>query len=184
MDIIKGKFVSLIPLEKTHAELTLGWRHSLRANLLNKGAETIEEQLNWINSRPKSEQNYMIGLKGGELVGMLSLIKIDKVNKNAESARFLIGENEKVKGIPVAVEAMKLLYIHAFETLGLVRVYGSIASNNKLMIKWQKFMGMKEEGRLRKHYFINNEFQDAVSMGILKEEFYKVLETRFRALLR
>jgi hypothetical protein len=30
---------------------------------------------------------------------------------------------------------------------------------------------MKEEGRLRKHYFINGHFQDAVLFGMLEEEY-------------
>ena len=50
---------------------------------------------------------------------MLSLIGIDRVNAHAESARFLIGEEDAVKGIPVAVEAMKLLYALACDELGL-----------------------------------------------------------------
>jgi RimJ/RimL family protein N-acetyltransferase len=44
---------------------------------------------------------------------------------------------------------MKLLYELAFDRLACCG--GIIAANNTLMIKWQKYLGMKEEGRLRQH---------------------------------
>ncbi len=114
---------------------------------------------------------------------MISLIAIDEKNKRAESARFLIGDEESAKGIPVAVEAMKLLYDHAFITMGLERVYGTIASDNKLMIKWQKYLGMVEEGRLRNHYFISDKFQDAVCLGILASEYQKIALPKMKTLI-
>ena len=166
-----GEFVDLVPLTHEHAELTYHWRKSARAVHLNEGAASIEQQRAWIDSRPGSEKNFVICLKTGTPVGMLSLIGIDTIHGHAESARFLIGDEPAVRGIPAAVEAMKLLYTLAFEQLGLRRVYGTIASDNTMMMKWQKFLGMKEEGRLRSHYFINGRLQDAVMFGILAEEY-------------
>ena len=99
------------------------------------------------------------------------MININKNSQNAESARFLIGDEEAVKGIPVAAEAMKILYDFAFMQLNLHKVYGQIAAQNKSMIKWQKYLGMKEEGLLREHLIINGELQDAVVMGILSKEY-------------
>jgi RimJ/RimL family protein N-acetyltransferase len=78
---------------------------------------------------------------------------------------------------------MKLLYQLAFDRLKLVRVYGTVASDNTLMIKWQKYLGMKEEGRLRSHYFLNGKFQDAVCLGILEDEYRRVAEPKMRALI-
>ena len=60
-----------------------------------------------------------------------------------------------MKGVPAAVESMKLLYELAFDELRLQRIYGTVAADNLLMIKWQKFFGMQEEGRLRRHYCIS-----------------------------
>ena len=183
--VLTGDFVRLRPLVAADAEATLNWRMSHRSSLLNPGAQTVEAQAKWIAGRPRSEINFVIEvLPTGAAVGMLSLIAIDLVNRRAESARFLIGEPEKVQGIPVAVEAMKLLYELAFKRLELRRVYGTVASDNGLMIKWQKFLGMKEEGRLRDHYFIQNRFQDAVCLGILSEEYEKVALPRMKGLMR
>jgi diamine N-acetyltransferase len=181
---IEGEFVNLRPLQVVDAELTLSWRQASRARLLNAGATTVEQQAAWIGGRPASERNYIIELKDGRAIGMLSLIGIDLQNRHAETARFLIGDEAAAKGVPAAVEAMKLLYELAFDQLKLVRIYGTVASGNPLMIKWQKYLGMKEEGRLRSHYFIDGRWQDAVCLGLLEEECRTGSFPRMNALIK
>jgi diamine N-acetyltransferase len=180
---LSGEFVTLRPLLVEDAELTLRWRQGQRALNLNQGAGSLEAQRAWITSRPDTEYNFIIEA-GGQPVGMLSLVGVDLVNRRAEPGRFLIGEEDAVRGVPVAVEAMKLLYEFAFDTLGLLRVHGTIASDNKAIYKWQVYLGMKEEGRLRNHYFINNHFQDAICLGLLEDEYRKVTLPRMRALIQ
>lgn len=180
---LSGAFVNLRLLSVDDALITFQWRQSQRAFLLNKGAQSVDEQARWIQNRPASEYNFIIETKAREPVGMLSLVDVDPVNKRAESARFLIGDEEKVKGIPAAVESMKMLYEFAFNALGFQRIYGTIASDNALMIKWQKYLGMKEEGRLRNHYFINGTFQDAVFLGILADEYRTVALSKMNSLI-
>jgi diamine N-acetyltransferase len=180
---LSGEFVNLRPLCKADAEITLRWRQGERALNLNQGAGTLDSQRAWIDSRPASEYNFIIELKDGRPIGMLSLVGVDLVNRHAEPGRFLIGDEEASRGIPAAVESMKLLYELAFDTLGLVRVYGTIASDNKAMYKWQGYLGMKEEGRLRNHYFINHHFQDAICMGLLEDEFRRISLPRMRTLI-
>ena len=102
---------------------------------------------------------------------------------HAEPGRFLIGDESSVRGIPAAVEAMKLVYELVFDELKLQRVHGTIASDNVLMMKWQKFLGMKEEGRLRKHYFINGHFQDAIMFGMLVDEYRSTALPRMNSLI-
>jgi RimJ/RimL family protein N-acetyltransferase len=180
---LSGEFVTLRPLVPADAELTLSWRQGERAINLNKGAQTVAQQAAWIASRPASEHNFMIVLKSGQPVGMVSLVGIDTEHRHAEPARFLIGEEEAVRGIPAAVEAMKLLYELAFDRLELLRVYGAVVSDNPLMLKWQKFLGMKEEGRQRQHLFINGHFQDSIMLGMLADEYRKSALPRMKMLI-
>lgn len=168
---IEGEFVILRPLTVGDAPLTLAWRQSHRAANLNTVDPSVEKQAKWIATRPATEYNFVITLRNGHPVGMVSLGGIDYTHRHAEPGRFLIGEEEAVRGVPVAVEAMKLIYELAFDRLGLHRVHGNVASSNTLMIKWQKFMGMTEEGRLRDHVFINGKLQDSVLFGMLADEF-------------
>lgn len=180
---LEGDFVRLRPLRVGDAELTLEWRLGSRASLLNKGSQSVEEQRSWIAARPGKELNYVIETRAGVPIGMLSLVDIDLVNRRAEPARFLIGDEQAAKGIPAAVEALKLLYVVAFEHLGLQRVYGTIAEDNKPMLKWQTYLGMKVEGRLRNHALINSRFQDLVAVGLLDTEYREVTLPRMKGLM-
>jgi RimJ/RimL family protein N-acetyltransferase len=178
-----GTFVRLRPLGGGDAEMTLRWRMSRRAALLNPGARTVDQQREWIASRPLSEYNFIIEAGPGRAVGMVSLIDINMNHRRAEPARFLIGEPELVRGIPAAVEAMKLVYELAFDRLHLVRVHGIMAAGNRAMVTWQKYLGMREEGRLRSHYFMDGKFQDAVCLGLLVDEYRTITLPRMRALM-
>lgn len=180
---LKGEFVNLRALEVSDAELTYGWRSAARAKFLNQGATSVEQQAAWIASRPASEYNFVIELKNGLAVGMVSLTGIDTINRRGEPGRFLIGNKDAVKGSPAAVEAMKLIYELAFDQLGLMRVYGIVAADNHLMTKWQKYLGMNEEGRLRNHLFSGDRFQDAIFLGLLVDEYRKISLPRMNFLI-
>jgi diamine N-acetyltransferase len=181
--ILEGEFVNLRPLRASDATITFQWRTASRARLLNTGASSVDLQEGWIKIRPSSEFNYIIELKNEKPLGMVSLIDIDHRNRHAETGRFLIGDENAARGIPAAVEAMKLLYELAFDTLELVRIYGSVASGNTLMVKWQKYLGMREEGRMRRHYYIDDKWQDAIILGLLAEEARSVSYPRMNALI-
>jgi diamine N-acetyltransferase len=181
--ILQGKFVNLRSLTPADAPLTFHWRQGGRAKYLNPGAATVEQQKQWIAGRPASEYNFIIERKDGHPLGMLALSGIDQTHRHAEPGRFLIGDEAAAKGIPAAVEAMKLLYELAFDRLELVRVFGTVAECNHLMMKWQKYLGMKEEGRLRMHFFIDGGFQDAVCFGMLATEYRTLALPRMQALI-
>jgi RimJ/RimL family protein N-acetyltransferase len=181
--LLEGRYVVLRPLAPDDAEITFRWRSGARARLLNKGADSVDAQRGWISSRPGDEYNFIIQLKTGRPVGMLSLTGVDAVNRHAEPGRFLIGEEDAVRGVPAAVEAMMLLYDFAFDTLGLVRVFGTIAAENRRMVKWQTYLGMREEGRMRRHYFIDGRFQDALVFGLLAEEYHEYAQPKMKALI-
>lgn len=180
---LEGEFVTLRMMRADDAAQTFAWRQADRARLLNAGAATVEQQAAWIASRPASEYNFIIELKDGRAIGMLSLVGINQVNRHAETGRFLIGDEAAAQGVPAAVEAMKLLYQFAFDQLDLVRLHGTVASGNPLMVKWQKYLGMKEEGRMRSHYFIDGKWQDAVILGLLVEEARAQSYPRMNALI-
>jgi len=182
--LLRGEFVDLRPLTVADAAITCRWRNSTRSSLLSQSAAECDEQAKWIASRPTSEFNFVLELKDGKPVGMLSLLDIDHTHRRAEPGRFLIGDEAAVRGIPAAVEAMKLLYELAFDRLGLLRIFGTIATDNRRMIKWQKYLGMREEGRLRQHYLVNNgTFQDAIVLGLLVDEYRRVTLPRMEALI-
>ena len=183
---LEGTFVELRSIQVDDAAITFMWRQSARASYLGGSADSIEKQAEWIDSRPKDEINFIIiNKKNRKSVGMISLIDLDFKNMNAQTARFLIGDIENSNGFPIAAEAMLLLYDYAFGELDLSRVYGFINSENKLMIKWQKFMGMQHEGTWRKHLIASDGLRnDAELFGLLKVEFETVTKRKLEAMIK
>jgi len=179
----EGSFTRLRPLVAEDSELTLRWRLSKRAMHLNRGSTSVEQQRAWIQGRPATELNFVIETKDKMAVGMLSLIDIDFTHRRAEAARFLLGDEISTRGLPVAVEAMKLLYQVAFDQLGLARVYGTVIEDNPRMLKWQKYLGMQVEGRLRQHIMINDRLQDVIVVGLLEAEFREIALPRMAGLI-
>lgn len=185
MDPIEGSFVHLRLMNDDDADRTFKWRNLERAKFLGGVPESLDAQKSWIKSRPNNEINFIIELKHNSMgIGMLSLVEIDSKNRHAQSARFLIGEEQETSGIPVAAEAMLLLYKFAFETLVLNRIYGFIAATNLQMIKWQQFFGMKIEGTWREHLLIDDSLTDAVLMGMLRSEFEHYGEKRLNSIIK
>lgn len=180
---LEGEFINIRPLETEDAAVTLSWRLSQRARYLNAGAQTVESQEKWISSRGKSEFNFIIELKDKTAVGMIALIDVNDTHRRAEPARFLIGNEKAVEGVPAAAEAEKLLYEFAFDELKLLRLYGTVAADNTKMTKWNKFLGMKEEGRLRNHLYLDGRFMDAIFLGLLEPEYRSITVPRFKSLL-
>ena len=102
-------------------------------------------------------------------IGNVSLQSISFINRNAEYA-ILIG-NPKHWRKSVGLNASLALLRHGFEKLNLERVYCGTAGTNVGMQKLAVQMGMTEEGRRRKHLFLNGQWEDMVEYGVLREDF-------------
>jgi diamine N-acetyltransferase len=184
--VLRGSNVTLRPLRVTDAEMTLRWRNSPRAFLLNPGARTVQQQRAWIAARPNTEYNFIIELGMKEPVGMLSLVDIDFQHRRAEPAHFLIGEPDLVKPYGpgcIAAEAELLLFELAFDTLGLHRLDGTMAEDNTGMIAWNRYIGFREEGRLKHYYWLDGHWQDCVRMGLLEYAFRTYTIPRLRGFM-
>ena len=161
---ITGEFVSLRPLHVTDAARTLAWRSGFRLEAAERRRDH-RRGAGGVDRRPAGVgAELRIELSSGVPVGMIALIAIDRQAGRAETARFLIGEEDAVRGVPAAVEAMKLLYQIAFDELGLHRVHGWIAASNRRMITWQQYLGMRDRRALpRDHLLIGGRHEDAVA---------------------
>ena len=177
--------MTLRSLTQHDAEITMKWRKSERASKLGGAPSNISAQAAWINSRPNTEHNFIIELHSGLSVGMISLIDVDLKNGTAQTARFLIGEEDACKGIPIAVESMLLIYEYAFNQLNLHRIYGFISSANTQMIKWQVYLGMKHEGTWRSHLKLEDgSYMNAELYGLLEIEYREETRKKLSSLMR
>lgn len=102
-------------------------------------------------------------------VGNVSLQSISFINRSAEYA-ILIG-NPKHWNKSVGLNASLALLRHGFLKLNLERIYCGTAAANVGMQRLALRMGMVEEGRRRKHLFLDGRWQDMLEYGVLREEF-------------
>lgn len=101
-------------------------------------------------------------------IGNISLQNIHYIDRSAEIA-FLMGEKE-YWGKGYATEAARLLINHAFDQLGLQRIYFGTSENNIGMQKIGEKLNFKREGVRRKAIYKNGAFFDIYEYGLLREE--------------
>ncbi|RHX91173.1 N-acetyltransferase [Leptospira yasudae] len=104
-------------------------------------------------------------------IGNISLQNISFIDRNAEFAVILGNKAHHGKG--VSFQAGKKLLHHGFEKLNLEKIYCGTASENLPMQKLALSLGMKEEGRRKKHVFLNGAYQDVLEYGILVEDWLR-----------
>jgi [ribosomal protein S5]-alanine N-acetyltransferase len=110
------------------------------------------------NFQLKKEQTFAIELVGkSSLVGVISLQKIDRVNKNAQIS-YWIGKNYWNLGI--ATESINLLIHYAFCVLRLHKVYANVLDTNRASIRVLEKNGLKREGVLKHSLYKDGKFYD------------------------
>ena len=102
-------------------------------------------------------------------IGNVSLKNITGINRNAEYAILIGNQNHWRKS--AGLNASLALLHHGFAKLNLERIYCGTASGNMGMQRLALRMGMLEEGRRRKHLFLNGGWQDMIEYGVLRDEF-------------
>ncbi len=138
---------------------------------------SLDDAINFIKKshnslRKKSDYSFAIVLKEKkELIGIISLMKINYNNKNAELG-YWIGRKYWCNGF--AKEAVKLMLDFAFKELKLKRVYAFVLTPNIASFKVLEKTGFKKEGLLRKALFRRNKWYDEFLYSILQEEFKKL----------
>ena len=132
--------------------------------------ELMEEEYNQLVHSDKDVVFAIVDKKTDTHIGNVGLYAINWVARSAEY-RIIIGE-KKYYGKGYGTEAAKLVIIYAFDKLNLNKVSLGVNAENKAAIKSYKNAGFIEDGRLRQEIYRNGRYYDAITMSILKEEFY------------
>jgi RimJ/RimL family protein N-acetyltransferase len=122
----------------------------------------------WIRRKAaysQTEIQLAICLKEGDQhIGNIHLTGIDWVARHAGVGIFIGEEEHWSKGY--GQQAMRLILRHAFNDLGLRRVYLVVLDNNDRAIRAYEKCGFVVEGRLRRHAYKQGRFRDLIFMGI------------------
>jgi RimJ/RimL family protein N-acetyltransferase len=122
----------------------------------------------WLQQKAASapgEINLAICLTpAGEHIGNLYLRDINWVARHAEIHMF-IGET-KLRGKGYGASALRQIMAHAFDTLGLQRIFLYVLADNRAAIRLYETCGFVVEGRLKRHAFKSGKFKDMLVMGL------------------
>ncbi len=103
---------------------------------------------------------------GGAVVGSAGL-EIDPENRSAMIGYWL---DASFEGRGLVTEASRALCQHAFEELGLHRVWISVDPANVRSLGIPERLGFREEGRFREDMFLTGRFRDTIVYGLLEDE--------------
>lgn len=174
-----GKKIILRPLKIEDVEKTHQWRNNLELIKMTQGIrfpKTLEMDKEWFEHtlNDKSNRNIYFGIdeiESGEFISIVSLTNIDYISGTAIWG-LIIGEAAG-RGKGYSVEILNLLLEYSFKTLNLRKIFGyPVVINEATLAMHKKIEGICEEGRLKRHYFWNNEYHDVLILSIFKEDFY------------
>jgi len=134
---------------------------------------TMNNQLQWftdINNNPAVK--YWIIEYNSTKIGVLNLSDIDNTNKRCKWAYYIADNSYRGKGIGKTLECN--IYDYVFYKLNLNKLVGEVFDWNEKVIALHKNFGSKIEGTFKNHILKNGEFNNVVSMAILKNEWSKL----------
>lgn len=123
----------------------------------------------YMNSRNTCVRCAIVTEESDDIIGLVSLIKIDQMNQSAEF-HIMIGDKQN-RGKGAGLFALKEMLRHAFLNLNLQRVELTVNEDNVSAIHLYEKVGFVREGMKRKARFKNGEFINMYMYSILRDDF-------------
>ncbi len=177
--MIEGNKVRIRAVEQTDLDEIMKWVNDPEVidNLLMRYPMSRYLEEKWmekaLDTSDMREKTFTIETKDGVYLGGIGLHKINWENRNAEVG-IVIGKKE-YWGKGYGTDAMLTILEFAFTHMNLHRVYLEVYDFNTRGIRSYEKCGFKKEGALRDDRYSRGKYHDTIIMGILKEEFEKIL---------
>lgn len=170
--------IILRPMRRDDIKKTIEWRNDFDLRYLAMYhpfpvTEELEEE--WIDGILKDKKNKTITFAIEEkdtnnFIGYIQLKEINWINRNCYFG-IIIGDKDS-QGKGYGKEALKLVIDYAFNILNLLKVTLEVIEINERAINLYKSFGFVIEGKLKNHFFWNNEYHDVLIMSIFKNNSY------------
>jgi RimJ/RimL family protein N-acetyltransferase len=173
--MLKGQKILLRPVEIEDIPLLAEWKNNrddtISLNSYKPVTELQEEARYSLEQEDNRSYSFIIEAREEE-AGYCGLQNIDWISRRAEINILITSENRQ-KGY--GKEAIQLLLTFAFNDLNLHRIYLTCIYDNKSALNLYKSTGFKDEGILRQHIYTDGRYEDMHLLGMLKEEWLKLL---------
>lgn len=177
---LKGKVVTLRAMEKEDMGLMQEMVNDPALEYWVEGYSfpvSKEQQYSWYERNQNDSNNLKLIIETDKdgAIGYANIINIDWKNRSAFHGIKIANKEFRSKGI--GTDTVMTVMKYAFEELQLDRLDGSIIDYNtgsqRLYINK---CGWVIEGKKRKSVFKKNSYHDTLMVGILKEEYFKLIE--------
>jgi UDP-4-amino-4,6-dideoxy-N-acetyl-beta-L-altrosamine N-acetyltransferase len=167
--------ICLKPFKQQHVEKTLEWMNDPELMPLLNRSRIIprEEHVKWCESLSTRKDVHYFAIEQKEVpheyVGNVWLWQIDEVNSKAE-VRIVIGKSSHCeKG--VGTEALKAITDHAFQKMGLHKLYAYVLKFNSRALRAFQKAGYEIEGTLKLDRLSGDQFVDVCLLGVINSKF-------------
>ena len=123
----------------------------------------------YINARNSCVRCAIIDTEKDEILGLISLININYINRCADLHIMIGGKENRGKGI--GTFAVSAMVKHAFLNLNLRRIELGVLENNIVAIRLYERCGFVREGIKRESNYKNGKYENMILMSILKKDF-------------
>jgi len=179
---IVGKFARLRPVEAGDAEFLFALRSDVElTRFINDGPPDLAAQRRWMEAYFQRENDHcylILSLPEQEPVGTVALYDIDLQGGAAESGRWLARKNPKA-----AIEANLLMDLHAFETLGLRRIYFTVCVENTKVVRYHTKFGARLTRTVTGYFQKHGQPMDSHFFELDRETFLAVKRPALEQLL-
>ena len=171
---IEGKLVRLRAREPEDAERGFRWinDHDVARFLIARYPISLEEEREFFRTTAKASffgLHLAIETLDGVHIGLIDLRDVQPENRTAEIG-VMIGDKRYWNG-GYGSDAVRTLTRFAFRVMNLQRLHLRTYEYNPRAVAAFRRAGFREEGRLRRHVYMEGRYWDVILMGCLREEF-------------
>lgn len=156
------------PMGGDDLERVLAWRNhpDVRFRMLAQEEILADEHRKWFEFASRDEaRRLLIVEENGVAFGYVSFSYLGQPD-TAEWGFYVAPGAPKGSGRKLGDAALN----YAFRDLDLHKVFGQVLDSNAASIKFHHAMGFRQEGVLRAHRRIGNNYHDLILFGLLRHE--------------
>lgn len=171
--MILGAKTILNPVIRQHRAKLFYWRNDRALLHLTGEYQPISEAAHdqWLDSVVKRSDMFIFIIlerSDNRPIGYCFLSGFSPVHRHAKLG-IAIGEAD-LRGKGYGSDAMRSLVDFGFRDLNLERIWLDVFADNSRAIHVYEKLGFRREGELRRHYFVEGRYRDALIMGLLRHE--------------
>ncbi len=171
---IEGASVCLRPIREDDVDAIMGWINApeITRNFAAFGAPvTREQELAFIRDMMASKNDRLFAIERVGVPGLIGTAGIHRIYWPAKNGRLglMVGKHA-MQGQGIGQQTMRLLVAHAFEVLGLHKVWLVHYADNQRMRHIAGKLGFVQEGVLRDEYFHQGRWHDMVRHALLESD--------------